>query len=149
MNSMRVVVELLIRFENMKMRLITWCDGLAGFSLELGLMVDNEYDLRDLKRNLFVKLDNDDNDAENRIRFVAEFVVGCSSCVDWLALRLLELPMKLAKDVQFSFYNLQTRNFFSLSIWTMLWTFVYIFTTKFGLKPIFITICFLSPLNKH
>lgn len=78
----------LILFDGIKMRLITCCEALAGCSLEMGLMVDNEYDLRDLKRYLLVKLDNDDNDAENRMRcefrfgFVAEFVVDGSSCTD-------------------------------------------------------------------
>lgn len=67
----------------------------------MGSIVDKEYDLRDRPRNLLVKLDNDDNDAELWMWFVfvAEFVVGCSSCADWFALRPIVLPMKLINDV--------------------------------------------------
>lgn len=82
---------------NSEMRLITWCDVFVVCSLEMGSIVDKEYDLRDRLRYLLVKFDNDDKDAENGTRFL--FVAGCSSCADWFALRFIELPMKPTNDV--------------------------------------------------
>lgn len=85
----------------MKLRWITWCDAVDGCSMVMGSMVDKEYDLRARNRNLLVKFDNDDNDAENwmRLLFVVECVFDCaSSCAVWFALRLIVLPMKLAND---------------------------------------------------
>lgn len=94
----------------------TWCDALDGCSVAMGSMVVREYDLRARNRNLLVKFDNDDNDAENwmRLVFVVECVFDCcSSCAVWFALRLIELPMKLANDAfnyGHSEYNMKWQN---------------------------------------
>ena len=76
--------------------------------LATGSIVDKEYDLRDLKKgNLLVKLANDADDAENRMRFVFvdEFEFdGCSSCAVRCALRLIVLPMKFTNGNFFRFF---------------------------------------------
>lgn len=102
-NELSLKTKHLIRFVKYKMRLITWCDVFDGCSLtEFGSIVDKEYDLRDLKRYLLVKFDNDDNDSENRMRFgFVTTVFDGSSCAIWFALRLIELPMK---NLQMTFF---------------------------------------------